>query len=215
MPIIHIPGFRQSHVAVYPLWGIHPGFFHVLRQHSQRRMRHASGTWANSTGIGSGSFDMTKASDIALTETSTAIAWWSTYPTVLLFQGSISSTNSLAGRQVFESTNGSPSDSCNRAGDAALGYQSYHLTGGGWYVGFYYFNSWYDYDYVGIPPTYVNYYRGKGRTPCAMAAPQMMNIYTRAGLSSVSYYSDTLQISLPDNSNVGVERGGLWGWRTW
>ena len=175
----------------------------------------ASGTWVNSTGIGGGSFDMTKPSDVASTESSTAVAWWSLYPTILIFQGNISSADSLAGKQVFESPNGTPSDSCNRPGDRALGYQSYHLTGGGWYVGYYYFNSSYYYDYVGVSPGYIAYYRSKGRTPCGMSAPQAMSIYTRAGLGSVKYYSDTLQISLPDNVNVGVERGGTWGWRTW
>lgn len=66
-----------------------------------------------------------------------------------------------------------------------------------------------------MSPGQIDYYRQKGRTPCSAAVPQAMNIYTRGWLGSVMYYADTLQISLPDDTNVGVERGGLRGWRTW
>lgn len=175
----------------------------------------ASGTWANSIGGGHGSFDMTKPSDVASSETSAAIAWWSLAPTILLFQGNIApaSLNSLAGRQVFESPNGQPTDSCWRATDTAE--NSYSLTGGGWYVGYYYFNSSYYYDYVGFSPAYITYYRSKNRPPCEATAPQAMNIYTRAGLGSVVYYTDTLYVNLPDYVNVGVARGGVQGWRTY
>jgi hypothetical protein len=142
----------------------------------------------------------------------------STYPTILMFQGTISSSdsNSLAGRQVFESPNGSPSDSCWRSSDAALGYEEYHLTGGGWFVGFYYFSSSYYYDYVGIVPDYIDYYRQKNRPPCLAYASQTMNIYTRAGLGSVPYATNLLYgVNLPDYTNVGVARDGVQGWRTW
>lgn len=90
----------------------------------------ASGTWQNSGGGPNGNFDMTKPTDVAGTESSTAVAWWSSYPTILLFQGNISSTYSLAGRQVMESPNGTPSDSCYKTGDPPSIVQ-YHLTGGG------------------------------------------------------------------------------------
>ncbi len=175
----------------------------------------ASGTWANSDGSGSGNFTMNKPSDVASTETSQATAWWQPYPTILLFHGQIASTIDLAGRQVFESSNGASSDSCYRSGDAIDGVplQPFHITGGGWFVGYYYFNDWYDYDYVGYSPQAIDYYRSKMRTPCQASAPQAMNIYTSGG--SVTYYTDTLQLSLPDDKNVGVERGGVWGWRTW
>jgi hypothetical protein len=175
----------------------------------------AGGTWANSDGSASGSFTMSKPPDAASTEITVAIAWWSIGPTVLQFQGEIASSLDLAGRQVFESANGSSSDSCWRSGDVVEGYalQPFHITGGGWFVGYYYFNDWWDYDYVGYSPDVVTYFRDKMRTPCQASAPQAMNVYTSNG--SVTYYTDTLQISLPDDTNVGVERGGVWGWRSW
>jgi hypothetical protein len=107
---------------------------------------------------------MTKPSDVAASETSTAVAWWSVYPTVVLYQGNITPANfdSLAGRLPISST---------------------------------------------IAP--------RGRTPCLVTAPQAMNIYTRAGVGNVRYYTDTIYVSLPDNTNVGVSRGGVQAWRTW
>jgi hypothetical protein len=143
-----------------------------------------AGSSVNSSGV-HGSFSMTKPTDVASSETSAAVAWYSVYPTILLFQGNISpaSLNSLAGRQVFESPNGTPTDSCYRTTDPSNIYP-FHLSGGGWYVGYYYFNSSYYYDYVGFTPGLISYYRSKGRTPCLATAPQAMNIYTRAGVGS-------------------------------
>jgi hypothetical protein len=162
---------------------------------------------------------MTKPTDVATTETSTIIAWWSTEPTILMFQGNIVPANgdSLAGRQVFETPNGANSDTCfHEATDAVLGYSAFHVTGSGWFVGYYYFGSDYYYDYVGMTPGLITYYRQKNRPPCEGIAPQAMNIYTRAGLGSVEYYTDTLYVNLPDDVNVGVARGGLpAGWRTY
>lgn len=175
----------------------------------------ASGTWANAEGSGSGNFTMSKPADVASTETTTTIAWYSLLPTIFLFQGSIASSVGLAGRQVFETGNGTPSDSCWRQGDVVDGLPAapLHVTGGGWFVGYYFFNNWYDYDYVGYVPDLISYYRQHNRVPCQAAAPQAMRIYTSSG--SVVYYTDTLQVSLPDYKNVGVERGGVWAWRTW
>ncbi len=204
-------------VPCYTLNGpIYPVNSTFIGRISNNSCDNASGTWAHSDGSGSGNFTMNKPSDVASTEISQAVAWWQPYPTILLFEGQIASSLDLAGRQVFESANGTPSDSCYRSGDRlddGTYLYPYQITGGGWFVGYYYFDGRYDYDYVGYPPSWIEYYRTHGRTPCQASAPQAMRIYTSGG--SVTYYTNTLQIKLPDNTNVGVERGGLWGWRKW
>jgi hypothetical protein len=177
----------------------------------------ASGTWSSSTGT-RGSFSMTKPSDVATNENpSSIIAWWASDPTILMFEGNIVPNYgySLAGRQVFEIPNGSPSDNCFHASDAAYGYSSYHLDGSGWFVGYYYFGSNYYYDYVGMSSGLITYYRNQNRTPCLAQAPQSMNIYTNGEAGHVAYYQTTLYVNLPDHSWVGVARGTQVGWRTY
>jgi hypothetical protein len=174
----------------------------------------SSGTWSNSDGA-SGSFSMTKPTDypdLSPAETSPAVYWWSTYPTVALFDQTIGSSKYLAGRQVFESPNGSVSDTCWFSGSAV---DRGGLSGGGWYVGFYFFNNRWEYDYVGLTPAQIGYYRSNSRTPCLITVPQAMNIYAYDATSSSVYFTDTLYVNLPDLVNVGVARAGVAAWRTW
>src|SRR5258708_32882213 len=106
---------------------------------------------------------MTKAGDVldgSPTEISPAVAWWSVYPTVLVYEQTIGASKYFAGRQVFESPNGSPTDSCFFADAALDGDSSYPLTGGGWYVGLYLFNHNSEHDYVGVLPGLIDYNRG-------------------------------------------------------
>jgi len=158
---------------------------------------------------------MTKPSDtpnLSPAETSVAVAWYSLIPTVLVFEQTIGSSKYMAGRQVFEATNGSPSDTCWFSGSSYL-YSK--LSGGGWYVGFYFFNNKWEYDYVGMPPAEITYYRSNHRVPCLITMPQAMKAYQRDTLSSATYFTDTLYINLPDMVNYGVARAGVEGWRTW
>jgi hypothetical protein len=175
----------------------------------------ASGTWTESFGQ-NGSFTMSKPSDLPdlnPSDTTTAIAWWTSDPTIALFEGSIGSSEDMAGRQVFEGPNASPSDTCWFPGSI---YGSATLTGSGWFVGFYYFNNSYDYDYVGMASAEVSYYRSNGRTPCLVTLPQALRLYTYGyGYGYYQYFSDTLYINLPDLTNYGVARAGVQAWRTY
>lgn len=174
----------------------------------------ASGSWTSSSS-GSGLFSMTKPPDFpdgSPTETNVAVAWWSIWPTVLLFEPTIGASKSFAGRQVFESPNGSPSDSCYFPDAAA---EPFHLTGAGWFVGFYFFDNRWHYDYVGFSPALIAYYRAHNRTPCLATAPQAMKLYTLDTLGSQTYFTNTLYVNLPDDTWVGIARDGVQGWRTW
>lgn len=171
-----------------------------------------SGTWANSNGA-SGTFSMTKQpADLpnrSPAETSVGVAWWGMIPTVAVFEQTIGSSKYMAGRQVYEAANGAPTDGCWFVGSP---YSKYALSGGGWYVGFYFFNNKWEYDYVGITPDAITFYRNNNRTPCLMSAPQAMKIYSR---DTSTYFTDTLYINLPDRVNYGVARAGAQAWRTW
>jgi hypothetical protein len=174
----------------------------------------AGGTWSNSSNL-SGGFSMTKPSDLPdgnPTEITNAIQWDPTYPTQADYEGAIQTSKSFAGRQVAEHPTSPASDACWFQGS---GVDEYVLSGGGWFVGYLAFDSKYDYDIVGLTPDAITIYRKNSRTPCLISAPQTMSAYTRATLSSDDYYNDTLYISLPDQSWVGVSRGGLQAWRTW
>ncbi len=141
---------------------------------------------------------MTKPSDTASAEASQAVAWWSVYPTVLLFEGNITSSNlsSLAGRQVLESQPYASTDTCFFPGAAADGFYQFQVSGGGWHVGYYFFHN--KYDYIGWSPQQIAHYRSKNRPPCQASVPQTMKIYTRDTLSSASYAWNTLYLNLPD-----------------
>jgi hypothetical protein len=174
----------------------------------------SSGTWSNSDGA-SGSFSMTKPTDfpnLNPAETSTVVAWWSSAPTVALFEQNIGSSTYLAGQQVYEASNGSPTDTCWFSGSI---YAPGALSGGGWFVGFYFFNNRWHYDYIGMLPQTVSYYRSNNRPPCLITIPQAMRMYARDTLSSSVYFTNTLYINLPDHTNYGVARAGVQAWRTW
>lgn len=173
-----------------------------------------SGSWTNSDGA-RGTFSMTKPTDLpdrSPAETSTAVAWWSLAPTIALFEQTIGSSKYMAGRQVFEAQLGWAFDSCYFDGSI---YDPYKLSAGGWYVGFYFFNNKWEYDYVGITPGAINYYRLKSRTPCLMHANQGMRMYSRDTSTSNEYFTDTVYVNLPDKLNYGVARAGVQAWRTW
>jgi hypothetical protein len=109
----------------------------------------------------------------------------------MLYEETIGSSKSMAGRQVFEESTG-PDDRCHYPNSI---YDPLDLTGGGWFVGYYYFDNRYEYDYVGMGSTVTQYYKGLAPnsvnvTPCVVTLPQTMKIYTRLG--SQSYFSDTL-----------------------
>ena len=179
----------------------------------------ASGSWSNSDGCPacSGNLAMTKPSDIPdlnPAETTSVVSWWSSDPTIMLYDETIGSSKSLAGRQVFEMST-APNDGCWYQ-DSLYGKQD--LTGGGWFVGYYYFNNRYEYDYVGMGYLRVPYYRGQvqnsvNRTPCLVTLPQTMKIYTRLG--SQAYFNDTLYYNLPDQVNYGVSKNNVQAWRTY
>lgn len=180
-----------------------------------------SGTWTSSSGS-NGSFSMTKSADFPNgnpRETSVPQnpGGWLPYETILKFKQTIQASKSFAGRQVYESPNGSPTDTCWRSQDLVEGFLPYALSSGGWEVGFYFFNSQWHYDYVGFPTNYVSYYRANNRTPCAASAGQNMNLYTGfvPPSGSQNYFTTTVETSLPDNTWVGVGRNGNWGWRQW
>lgn len=176
-----------------------------------------NGTWSASNG-GSGSFSMTKPTDLPdqfPAETTVFRAWWPLAPTIALFQGTIGSSKYMAGRQVFDSAAGGNSDNCFFPDAALDGYSPFALTGGGWFVGFYFFNNIWNDDYVGFLPSTVNYYRSKMRPPCSASAGQNMRLYARDTLSSQQYFTNTLLIELPDFSNVKVTRAGVTATTPW
>lgn len=170
-----------------------------------------SGTYKSSNG-NSGPISATKQADMPdgnPAETTTVTAWWSEYPTITLYEETIGSSKYMAGRQVYEVA-GTPNDTC-----WFLGSQHDHadLIGGGWFVGFYYFNNKYEYDYVGFLPDTVKYYRDQRKVPCLATIPQTMRLYTNLG--SQAYFNDTLYWNIPDNVNYGNAKNGVQAWRTW
>lgn len=178
----------------------------------------ASGSRSNSDGSASNvPTSLTKPADIPTGgETTSTVSWDSQFPTIMLFQEGIPSPRSLAGRQVFEA-GGAPSDTCWQKVPNSP-YAHGDLSGGGWYVGYYYFDSSFHYDYVGMFPDAVKYYKGLAPnsvnvTPCLVTLPQTMKIYTPTG--SQSYFSDTLYWNLPDQVNYGVAKNGVQAWRTY
>lgn len=175
----------------------------------------ASGTWTNSDG-GHGSFTMAKPSDLPSGETSAAISWWSSDPTIMQYEQTHTSPSYLAGRQVYESPGPNQIDTCHFTGSmyqsAALGTT---VNLGGWFVGYYYFDNRSDYDYVGMYSGAVQYYRDMHKVPCEVALDQKMNICTHGCTFSSNYFSDVLYWNIPDNTNYGTARAGVQAWRTW
>ncbi len=173
---------------------------------------YASGTWLNSSGL-NGSFTMTKPADVpdlSPAETTSVVAWHSLAPTVAVYEETIGASKYQAGRQTFEASNGSATDTCWFVGSM---YSYGGLSGGGWYVGYYYFNNKFEYDCVGMAPAAVTYYRSAGRVPCLVTIPQKMSLYTHTG--SAQYFTDTLYWNVPDATNYGVARNGVQAWRTY
>ena len=171
-----------------------------------------SGTWSQ---LGeTGSFTVSRPADypdLSPTETSTPRAWSPQYPTVMQYEGKIRATKSFAGRQVFETPGNLPTDTCWYPDS---GFIPYSLSGGGWYVGYYFFlgNQFHD-DWIGFPPNMVLDYRAAGRTPCLASAGQVMRLYTNGVSGSQIYKTNTLYINLPDNVWVGTARDGAQAWR--
>ncbi|MBI4441926.1 MAG: putative Ig domain-containing protein [Acidobacteria bacterium] len=171
----------------------------------------ASGTLTNTEGPPYSNPDLTMTKppddpDGSPTETTAAIAWWGAAPTVLQFQGTIQASTSFAGRQVFEAPNFEPTDTCWFSG--LLESQRFHITGGGWFVGYYYFDNRWHYDYVGMGPGLIDIYRNNNRIPCSAAAGQNMHLYTYGTSFSLFYKNNVLQVSLPDDFRIRVARDG-------
>lgn len=183
----------------------------------------ANGTWSNSDG-GNGNLTMTKPADtpdLSPTQTTSTICWWDQCGqpggwTVVLFEDAIQSSKSMAGRQAYEWQNypGNVQDSCWYQNSAyAVGGGG--LSGGGWYVGYYFFDNRMDYDYVGMLPAMLAYYNGlnggMNRVPCLMSIGQNMSLFTSAGSSQ--YFNDTLTLSLQNGGWYGVGKNGNQAWR--
>jgi hypothetical protein len=132
-----------------------------------------------------------------------------------MFRATVSGTKSFAGRQVFEASNGAATDTCWFPDAAQDGFQPAGLTGGGWFVGYYFFNNQWHYDYVGFTNGAVEYYQDHSRVPCAVNIPQAMKIYRNDGASSQTYFTNWLRIRLENFFYVGVARTEQWGWRQW
>ena len=125
----------------------------------------------------------------------------------MLFEDTLGSSKSMAGRQVYEAQNGASNDSCWYSGSP---YEPYHLSGGGWYVGYYGFGNKVSFDYVGLDPQIYQWYYSQGKTPCVMSAPQQMLIYKNGG--SESYFQTTITISMQPPW-YGVAKNGVQAWR--
>ncbi len=175
-----------------------------------------SGNWTNSEGR-SGTFTFQKPTDFPTGETSTAVAWWSGQPTVMLYDVTLTApTGYMAGRQVYEVPGNTQSDSCWFQGsmiDQQVLGQTVQLAG--WFVGYYYFNNRWEYDYVGPSTDFITYYRGQNKVPCEVQLDQEMNICGNNCLTPGNYFGDTLIWNIPDQVNVGVARANVQAWRTW
>ncbi|MBI4464656.1 MAG: hypothetical protein HY647_08125 [Acidobacteria bacterium] len=152
------------------------------------------------------------------TETSASTSWCGTDPTVRLFKRTIQATKSFAGRQTFESpNNASDFDNCYDA-SLAPDYGPFHLTGGGWFVGYNPFGNTYGDDAVGPGYARVDYYRDKGRAPCDIAVGQKMNLYTQfissSQFSFQEYKQNVLELSI-GLSTVTVKRDDQPVTRNW
>jgi hypothetical protein len=183
----------------------------------------AEGTWSNSDG-GNGSLSMTKPADVPdgnPAQTTSATCWWDQCGqpsdwTVVLFSDTIQSSKAMAGRQAYEWQNypGNIQDSCWYQ-NSAYAKGGGGLSGGGWYVGFYYFGNVMDYDYVGMLPAMFAYYNGLNgglnKVPCSMSIGQNMSLFTYTGSSQ--YFNDTLTLSIQSGGWYGVAKNGTQAWR--
>jgi len=184
---------------------------------------YASGTWDNSDGL-NGRVTMTKPADVPdgnPAQATRAVCWLDQctpgFPwTVVLFEDTIQSTKSMAGRQAYEWQNfpGNIQDNCQFPGTRYPNANG-GLTGGGWYVGFYFFDNRMDYDYVGMGQIMIDYYNGlnggMNRVPCVMNIGQNMSLFTNNGSSQ--YFNDTLTWSLQNGGWYGVAKNGIQAWR--
>ena len=175
------------------------------------------GTWSNSLSQ-SGSFNWSKncllPDGFPKETTYTSPAGWndaSGHGTAYMWQAQINASSDFAGRTVEESQVGTGTDSCH-AGDSIL--DPYHLTGGGWYVGYSAYN-YYGYDEVGWFPGAVQYYRGRGRAPCSASVTQSMSIFCNSIVfPKQSYISSPVTVTI-GTTTVSSSRGGQTQTRSW
>ena len=130
--------------------------------------------------------------DVPSGENETWEGWDVDENSIGLWQGNLTTSVVLDGRQVSESAPAgtSPSDGCWFSGSS---FEPAALSGGWWNVGYSSQNSW-GYDQVGWIGSAVNYYRRNAPSlPCEADVPQQMNILTggQSG-SSTSYFTDTI-----------------------
>lgn len=224
--IIHTPGTPTVRAVTGITWNAsNPSPNISCGTHSPAASFSITGTILNNgCNTGSGTFSRPGIStSVSLSKTAdvpdmspyeyvSAIAWWGISPTVMVFEQGLASTKSLAGRQVFEQPTSASTDTCWWVG-SSFAYGG--LSTGGWYVGAYYFNSQWHYDYVGMLHMGVDHYRSNGRIPCLVTIPQTMLIYSNDTSSSTPYVYNTLYWNLPDYVNVGVSRAGVQAWRTY
>ena len=163
-----------------------------------------AGTWQNADG-NTGAFTMTKPFDVVSSETTTSAGWSAEYPTVHQWRQYLSGPQDLTGRQVKEGTGFGNTDSCYFDGSPV---PPFHLSGGGWNVGFYVNNQWAD-DYVGRSPDIITYYRQVFRTPCDATASQIMYIYTNGNSGQTSLYLITnTGFAIPNLQQITSSRDG-------
>ncbi len=172
-----------------------------------------SGTWTNSSGLG-GSFSVSKPPEIPWGESTTAVGWSSVYGgSVQQWRQVLQGFGNFAGRQVTESPTGGDLDTCNFAGS---GVDNYHVTGGTWNVGFWFWDSTWGDDYVGWSGDRVTFYRSNGRPPCSASAGQGMNITIQGRSGALqNYLFDGIGTGLPDYATVTSSRAGQTVSRTW
>lgn len=164
-----------------------------------------TGTWRDN--IGSGSFIMTKTSDMPWGETTSAVGFSvGIYATIGQFRETLQHSLNLNGRQVLEAAYGSSTDTCYFPGSAVPPYQ---LSGGVWNVGYWPLGPsvWGD-DYIGYPTPSVSYYRQAFRIPCSTSIAQTMRIGVTSG-GSQDYKTHTIGITLPDYQRVTAIRDGV------
>ena len=115
----------------------------------------------------------------------------------------------FVGRVVTEEDpgNGGP-DNCWFAGSAIPPITA--ITGGQWTVttG----NKW-EFDFVGMGSTAVNYYRAQGRDPCSVTVPQRM-VIDNCSTGTVTYRTNTLGYVI-DATTVSSIRDGQVATRNW
>lgn len=142
----------------------------------------------------------------------TAFAGWAdsqSYPTIGKWSQTLSpSSPGFAGRTVTEiDPGGGGPDNCWFNGSAISPQTA--VTGGNWTVTS---NNKWEFDYVGLSATTVNYYRAQGRAPCSVTVPQDMVI--NCSTAPLPYRSNTLGYVIGDTTVTSI-RDGSQAQRTW